>query len=245
MMQAEYDIIVRDLQKLLRATQYQTFLQLHPGLQQALNDMLGYTQVPGITAGALIRKRRDMLENLKDIAQNMTNRIFCGQHHIFYIRVLNVTDNSGNYLENAQHLSPRETAHSTVEYFIQDDCVYAVDIKNLCSTATPDLYLYQHDIARWATPRLAPVHEGMPQNPFRLWAPPPMPAGQRDAMPVGIRLDVVSLHHGWHSHDYELREESGALVLKMQFRVQSVHGTSSLNGQRGMSLLLARLEGVC
>lgn len=72
-----------------------------------------------------------------------------------------------------------------------------------------------------------------------------MPWNMRDAMPGGIRLDAVSLHHGWHSHDYEMRETGGALVLKMQFCVQSVHGTSSLNGSRGMSLLLARLEGVC
>ena len=93
-MQDEYERIKRNLSVLLVAKEYSTFQQLHLGLQRVLNDMGGYTnaQLAQLTAMQLIRKRRDMLKNLKEIAQKMTDRIFCGDHHIFYVRVMQIRD---------------------------------------------------------------------------------------------------------------------------------------------------------
>ena len=89
-MQAEYERIQRDLSRLLIATEYTTFQQLHPGLQRALNDMGGYTnaQSEQLTAS----ERVSILQNLQEIAQKMTDRIFCGDHHIFYVRVMQIRD---------------------------------------------------------------------------------------------------------------------------------------------------------
>ena len=41
----------------------------------------------------------------------------------------------------------------------------------------------------------------------------------RHILPGAIRLDLVRLHNIWVAHDYELREEDGTLVFRMEFRV--------------------------
>ena len=238
-MQAEYDIIVRDLTALLSSTfSLDMFQSLHPGLQQAIKDIGGYSR--GVTG--LRETQQTTLHNLQDIAQNMTNRIFHGQHHIFYIRVMKVTNAANNYLDPPQHVSPHHITRDTVNYLVQDNCVYAVDIKNLCATPTPNLCLYERDVNRQIHAHLTPTSPGLSQNPFSLWAPPPMPADMRNGFPGGIRLDVVRLHNTWTAHDYDLREEDGTIVLRMQFRVQSRFGAPAVSAQHGLPLLLIRLS---
>ena len=240
-MQAEYDVIVRDLTALLSSTfSLDMFQSLHPGLQQAIKDIGGYSR--GVTG--LRETQQTTLHNLQDIAQNMTDRIFHGQKHIFYIRVMKVTNAADNYVDPPQHVSPHRITRDTVNYLVQDNCVYAVDIKNLCATPTPNLCLYDRDVNRRTHAHLTPTHRGLSHNPFSLWAPPPMPANMRNAFPGGIRLDVVRLHNTWTAHDYELREADDTIVLRLQFRVQSRYGASAGPAACGVPLLLAHLKNL-
>ena len=183
-MRAEYDQILRDLTVLLVASNYSTFQQLLPGLQRALNDMGGYTNAKSqrLTASQQTQK----LRNLQEIAQKMTNRIFCGDHHIFYLRVMQVKDDAGNLVVSPLHLEPIATDR-TADYLVQNDCVHVIDITNLCSTETPhltpNLWLYE---------RYESEHNFTLHHPFTLWAPSAMPA-HRHGM---VRLDTVRLTHG-------------------------------------------------
>jgi len=223
-MQAEYELIERDLAVLLDSkTEYSTFHQLHPGLQRALNDMDGYTNAESQKLTASERKLR--LQNLKEIAQKMTRRIFYGEHHIFYLRVMRVTDTTGNVEVSPLHLEPSVTDR-TADYLLQNNCLHVIDITNFCSTEphlTPNLLLFQRSDAE---------HNFTLHHPFTLWAPPALPA-YRHGM---VRLDTVRLTHEGPEHDYELREQNGTVVLALEFRVQSVHGAHPHLSIRGMHM---------
>ncbi len=118
---AEYDRIVSDLRALTLATAtWRTFQNLHPGLQQALNDLCGYGQATArdITAGELIRERRQKLLHLQDMAHNMTGRIFWGPEHIFYVRVMKVAEAEAEvFTVPPRHLKPEVTG-PIVDYMV-------------------------------------------------------------------------------------------------------------------------------
>jgi hypothetical protein len=162
------------------------------------------------------------------MAQNMTGRIFWGPEHIFYVRVIQVTDANDEYIVPPRHLQPVVTG-ATVEYMLQNECVYAVDIKNLCATETPKLYLYKQGALERASPTL-------PENPFSLWTPPPMLANTSHAFPGMVRLWASHLTHVWRFRDLELRDYRNMLVLRMQLQVQSRVGTSVFDASRGMRM---------
>jgi hypothetical protein len=228
-MQAEYEHIQRDLSRLLIATEYTTFQQLHPGLQRALNDMGGYTnaQSEQLTAS----ERVSILQNLQEIAQKMTGRIFRGDHHIFYLRVVQVRDAGGNLVLPPRHLAPIVTDRNA-DYMVQEACRHNIDITNLHSTNTPQLipllYLYQ---------RYQEVDDFIFMRPFTLWAPPQVETPARGM----VSLTWVEMIHFESEHDYQLREENGTVVLTVEFNGQSVHGAQAMPAQSGMhmsSLLL-------
>lgn len=241
-MQAEYERIERDLGALLVAEDYSTFQQLHPGLQRALDYLDGYDTTESRNLSPSECEIR--LENLKAIAQKMTGRIFYGDHHIFYLRVMRLKNRQNGFVLPPLHLEPSVTDH-TAHYLLQDNYLYVIDIVNLGDAQsldlTPNLWLYE----RWQTEQdftLMPQTTAFPQNPFSLWAPSfywPLPA------PPGIiRLDAVVLSAAWHAHDYQLVETNGTVVLTLEFRVQSVHGAQPFPAQAGMHMseLLLQLQ---
>jgi len=242
-MQAEYERIQRDLAALLVAKDYSTFQQLHPGLQRALNDMDGYTTAESRQLTASERETR--LENLQAIAQKMTGRIFYGDHHIFYLRVMRLKDAVGNFVLPPLHLEPSVTDH-TAHYLLQNNYLYVIDIVNLgdaqSRNLTPNLWLYERPQTQQDF-TFVPQTTGFPQNPFSLWAPAAMP-DMREGFPGIIRLDALRLSALWHAHDYELVETNGTVVLALEFRVQSVHGAQAGPAQSGMHMseLLLQLQ---
>ena len=198
--------------------------------------MGGYGQATArdITAGELIRESQQKLLHLQDMAQNMKGRIFWGREHIFYVRVMKVTEANDEYTVSPRHLQPDVTG-ATVDYMLENSCVYAVDIKNLCATETPNLYLYKQGTHQDAM-QLEPVSPRFPQNPFSLWTPPPMPGTMVHAFPGMVRLFGGALTHGWSELDLELRDYRNRLVLRMRFRVQSRVGLPAFDASRGMRM---------
>ena len=244
-MQAEYERIQRDLAALLVATEYSTFEELHPGLQRALNDMDGYTTADSQQLTALEREIR--LRNLQAIAQKMTNRIFYGDNHIFYLRVLRMKDAAGNFVLHPLHLEPSVT-DGTANYLLQNNCLHVIDIVNLGDAQSPNLtrnlWLYKRSHTQhYLTPM--PQTTSFPQNPFSLWAPAAMP-NMREGFPGIIRLDALRLTPQQHAYDYELVETNDTVVLVLEFRVQSVHGAQPDLAGRGMHMseLLLQLQGI-
>ena len=246
-MRSEYDQILRDLTVLLVASNYSTFQQLLPGLQRALNDMGGYTNAESQRLTA--RQQTQKLRNLQEIAQKMTGRIFCGAHHIFYLRVMQVKDAARNFVLPPLHLEPSVTDGTlmrTANYLLQDDCVYVIDIVNLGSTKspnlTPNLWLYER---YQGSQDFTFVHvtPDFPQNPFSLWAPAAVP-DLRESFPGMVRLDALQRSALWHVHDYQLVETNGTVVLALEFRAQSMHGAQAGPAQCGMymSSLLLQLQ---
>ena len=241
-MQAEYERIQRDLAALLVAKDYSMFRHLHPGLQRALDDMDGYdtTESRNLTPSECEIR----LKNLQAIAQKMTGRIFYGDHHIFYLRVMRLKDPQNGFVLPPLHLEPSVTDH-TAHYLLQNNYLYVIDIVNLgdaqSPNLTPNLWLYERPQTQQDF-TFVPQTTAFPQNPFSLWAPSlyqPLPA------PPGIiRLDALQLSAHWHAHDYELVETNGTVVLTLEFRVQSVHGAQPAPAQSGMHMseLLLQLQ---
>ena len=117
-----------------------------------------------------------------------------------------------NHVQPPRHLDAHAAGVATVNYLVQNNFVYLLDIKNVCETVKPDLYLYDR-----AT--LASVTVNFPQNPFSLWAASAMTANMLESFPGMIRWDAVRLTHWWSDHDYELRETDGTVVLRLEFWV--------------------------
>ena len=242
-MQADYERIERDLAALLVAKDYSMFRHLHPGLQRALNDMGGYTNAQSEQGTA--SERVSILQNLQAIAQKMTGRIFYGHHHIFYLRVMRLRDSVAGVVLPALHLEPSVTDH-TAHYLLGNNYTYVIDIVNLgdaqSPNLTPNLWLFERSqTQREFTPVLE--RHAFPHNPFSLWAPAAIP-DMREGFPGIIRLDVLRLSAHWHSHDYELVETNGTVVLALEFRAQSVHGAQPAPAQAGMHMseLLLKLQ---
>ena len=232
--QAEYEQINRDLDRLLRATSLEAFATLHTGLRWAIENIFAALDEPDMTIGVV-----------QTIAENMKNRIVCRPHHIFYVRVMFVTDSTENQVQVKRQLQPvsykTEENILTFNYLIQNNCVYTLDVTNLCTQETPPLYLYDRDVSRAHNARFTETHWALPNNPFLLSPPPPMPARMFHIFPGAVRLDAVRLTHNWRGHDYELREADETVVVRMQFRVMSAHGKTHFDAAPGIPLLLARL----
>ncbi len=161
----------------------------------------------------------------------MTGRIFCGDHHIFYLRVMQVRDAGGNLVVSPRHLDPIVTDRNT-DYMVQNECRHYIDITNFRSTDTPQLMPFL-----WLYQRYQELDDFTLMCPFILWAPPQV----ETPTPGMVRLDKVQLTHLTSEHDYQLREENGTVVLTVEFNGQSVYGAQASPAQSGMhmsSLLL-------
>jgi hypothetical protein len=232
-MEAEYDAINRDLDHLLRATSLASFATLHTGLTRTIKSIFASLDEPDMT-----------LDVVQTIATQMKNCIVCGPRHILYVRVIFVTDSTDNYVQKKRQLEPLRYPGNvcTFDYLIQNNCVYSLDVTSLCAEETDPLYLYDRDVSHSNEAQFTQTDWDLPDNPYLLSPPPRVPSNICHIFPGTVRLNAVRLTNNWHGHDYQLREEDETVVVCMQFRVMSVHGTPSFNAQQGIPLLLARLS---
>ena len=150
------------------------------------------------------------LERLKRVVTTIRQGIFCGEGHIFYIRVVCNNKASG---ADGEYLYPRRS-DKTFQYAVKDKDVYFIDIKDLSGgLRTPNLYTYESDDT---------LATGYP-NPFNLTDP--RVREEKDAngkslpkyLPYGVRMYGVCVDQDDPQHVLTLKNATNGIVLTLQF----------------------------
>lgn len=168
------------------------------------------------------------LERLKAVVLTVRQGLFCGEGHLFYVQVRNM-DRAGV----GEYVYPADNTGSTFEYVLADATVYAVDIKNLSTHITPNLYAYESDGSL--------VTDMNDSNPFNL-------SGQRQRgdqgqhgpilkyLPFAVRLYAFSLDADDRTLELTLRNAENKIVLTLRFELAGGHGKGSVGFMLGALL---------